>query len=99
MSRQKAHKAVVAVSVLLLALCLLVVYAAAKATEADLAKVKVGMERAEVLKVMGKPDRDQEVRDVENLCRLYVYKNVGRHKVVNIWFDCADKVSAVDKAG
>jgi outer membrane protein assembly factor BamE (lipoprotein component of BamABCDE complex) len=71
----------------------------ARATEEDLAKVRIGMDRSEVLKIMGKPDRDQEVRDHEEFCRLYVYKKVGRYKVVNIWFDCNDKVQAIDKVG
>jgi len=48
---------------------------------------------------MGPPDKDQPVRDEEELCRLYVYKNVGRYKIVNIWFDCQDKVAAIDKVG
>jgi len=72
---------------------------AAKATEADLAKVKIGMDRATVLEIMGRPDKDQPVREEEELCRLYVYKNVGRFKIVNIWFDCQDKVQAIDKVG
>ncbi|MBI2957064.1 MAG: outer membrane protein assembly factor BamE [Acidobacteria bacterium] len=72
--------------------------AAAKATEDDLNKVKAGMTRTEVLDLMGRPDRDQEVKDEEEVCRLYVYKNVGRYKVVNIWFDCQDKVRYIDKA-
>ncbi|HXE75396.1 MAG TPA: outer membrane protein assembly factor BamE [Candidatus Xenobia bacterium] len=69
----------------------------AKATEDDVAKVKPGMSRAEVLDIMGKPDKDQEVKDEGELCRLLAYKSVGRYRVVNIWFDCADKVKAVDK--
>jgi hypothetical protein len=73
--------------------------AAAKATEADLAKVKIGMDRATVLEIMGRPDKDQPVREEEELCRLYVYRNVGRYKIVNIWFDCQDKVQAIDKVG
>lgn len=69
----------------------------AKATEEDLAKVKVGMSRAEVIQIMGKPDKEQSVEE-EELCRLLVYKSVGRYRLVNIWFDCNDKVKAVDKA-
>lgn len=76
---------------------LVAVLLAMAATEDDLAKVKVGMSRAQVVEIMGKPDRDQEVKDVENLCRLYAYKKVGRYKLVNIWFDCDDKVQAIDK--
>ena len=71
----------------------------AKATEDDVAKVKAGMTRSEVLDIMGKPDKEQQVKDEGELCRLYAYKSVGRYKVVNIWFDCADKVKAVDKIG
>ena len=71
----------------------------AKAKEEDLAKVKVGMDRSEVLRIMGKPKKDQPVREEEELCRLYVYKKVGRYRVVNIWFDCSDKVQAIDKIG
>jgi hypothetical protein len=48
---------------------------------------------------MGKPKKDQPVREEEELCRLYVYKKVGRYRVVNIWFDCSDKVQAIDKIG
>jgi outer membrane protein assembly factor BamE (lipoprotein component of BamABCDE complex) len=69
---------------------------AAKAKEEDLARVKVGMDRSEVLQIMGKPKKDQPVRE-EELCRLYVYKKVGRYRVVNIWFDCDDKVQGIDK--
>ena len=72
---------------------------AAKPTEDDLAKVQQGMPRADVLKLMGKPDRDQEVRDADGLCRLYAYKKVGRYKLVNIWFDCNDRVKEIDKIG
>jgi len=80
-------------------ICLYPAVAAAKATEADLAKVRIGMDRATVLEIMGRPDKDQPVRDEEELCRLYVYRNVGRYKIVNIWFDCQDKVQAIDKVG
>ena len=71
----------------------------AKPSESDVAKVKVGMTRAEVLDIMGKPDKEQEVKDEGELCRLFAYKSVGRYKVVNIWFDCGEKVKAVDKVG
>ena len=70
----------------------------AKATEDDVAKVKVGMSPDEVLQIMGRPDKDQKVQEGE-LCRLFVYRSVGRYKIVNIWFDCSDKVKAVDKVG
>ena len=69
----------------------------AKATEEDLAKVKPGMSSEEVVQIMGEPDRDAKVRE-EELCRLFVYKNVGRYRIVNIWFDCENKVRAIDKA-
>jgi hypothetical protein len=71
----------------------------AKPTEGDVAKVKAGMSRAEVLDIMGKPDKEQEVKDEGELCHLFAYKSVGRYKVVNVWFDCSDKVKAVDKVG
>ncbi len=71
----------------------------AKASEDDVARVKPGMTRAEVLDIMGKPDKEQEVKDEGELCRLFAYKSVGRYKVVNVWFDCSDKVKAVDKVG
>lgn len=94
----KTASVLAAVGVLAL-ICLYPTVAAAKATEADLAKVKIGMDRATVLEIMGPPDKDQPVREEEELCRLYVYKNVGRYKIVNIWFDCQDKVAAIDKVG
>jgi len=70
----------------------------AKATEDDVARVKVGMSPDEVTQIMGRPDKDQKVQEGE-LCRLFVYRSVGRYKIVNIWFDCSDKVKAVDKVG
>jgi hypothetical protein len=72
--------------------------ALAKATEDDLAKVQIGMSRDEVVQIMGRPDKEQEVKETE-LCRLFVYRSIGRYKIVNIWFDCNDKVKAVDKVG
>ena len=68
----------------------------AKASEDDVAKVKVGMSPDEVLQIMGRPNKDQKVQEGE-LCRLFVYRSVGRYKIVNVWFDCSDKVKAVDK--
>jgi len=93
-----AHNKVVAAALAAALMAVLVAapMALAKATEADLAKVKEGMSRAEVVQIMGKPDKDQKVEDGE-LCRLFVYRSVGRYKIVNIWFDCSDKVKAVDK--
>lgn len=100
MSKQTLKVTGVAVGLALLAaLWMGVLAGAAKATEDDLAKVRIGMDRAQVLDIMGKPDKDQEVREEDELCRLYVYRNVGRYKVVNIWFDCKDKVGAIDKVG
>jgi len=89
----------VVVGLVLLGLLAPPVDLAAKAKEEDLAKVKIGMDRAQVQEIMGKPDKDQPVREEEELCRLYVYKKVGRYTVVNIWFDCSDKVQAIDKVG
>ncbi len=88
----------VAAAVAVAALALLVAAPAvlAKATEDDVAKVKAGMSRDEVVQIMGKPDKEQKVEEGE-LCRLFVYRSVGRYKIVNIWFDCSDKVKAVDK--
>lgn len=67
------------------------------ATEGDLAKVKVGMARTEEQKIMGSPSRNQKVSDRPKVCRLYVYREVGRYRTVNIWFDCSDKVKSIDK--
>jgi len=98
----KAGVGLKGLSGLALAALLLAVAAAApvgwaKPTEADLAKVKEGMARVEVLQLLGKPDRDQVVREADGLCRLYAYKKVGRYKLVNIWFDCDDRVKEIDK--
>ena len=71
--------------------------ALAKASEEDLAKVRHGMSPEEVTKIMGEPNRDQKVKE-EELCRLFVYKSVGRYRIVNVWFDCDLKVRAIDKA-
>lgn len=99
MSRMQGRSLRVVVSLALAGLVLvaLPMSAAAKANEEDLAKVKIGMDRAQVDDIMGKPDKDQPVREEEELCRLYVYRKVGRYRVVNIWFDCSDKVQAIDK--
>jgi hypothetical protein len=100
MSRQTVKAISVAAALALLGMLWIgAIAGAAKATEEDLAKVKIGMDRAQVLDIMGKPDKDQPVREEEELCRLYVYRNVGRYKLVNIWFDCSDKVQAIDKVG
>ncbi len=97
--RQSIHNKVVAVTALVaVAAWLAAPVAMAKATEDDLAKVTAGMSRAEVVQIMGKPDKEQKVEE-EELCRLLVYRSVGRYKIVNIWFDCSDKVKAVDKVG
>jgi hypothetical protein len=90
------NKVVAAVGLVAVAAWLAAPVALAKATEEDLAKVKVGMGRAEVVQIMGKPAKEQELKE-EELCRLLVYRSVGRYKIVNIWFDCSDKVKAVDK--
>ena len=71
--------------------------AAAKPTEESVDKVRQGMTRAEVLDLLGRPDRDQEVKDSDGLCRLYAYKKVGRYRLVNIWFDCDERVKEIDK--
>lgn len=95
MSRTLVRSLSVLTAVALVAgLCL----AAAAPSEKDLDKVKIGMTRDQVLKLLGKPKRDEEVSDNSELCRLFVYKKVGRYKVVNVWFDCDDKVKAIDKA-
>jgi len=86
----------------LAALLALAVFAAAltvyAATEEDLAKVKVGMSKAEVVQIMGKPNAEREEK-AEDLCRVLVYRNVGRYRLVNIWLDCKDTVRAIDRAG
>jgi hypothetical protein len=70
---------------------------AAKPTESDVDKVRQGMTRAEVLDLLGRPDRDQEVKESDGLCRLFAYKKVGKYRLVNIWFDCNDRVKEIDK--
>lgn len=67
------------------------------ATEEDLAKLKPGMTKAEVIQQMGKADSQGEKKS-EDLCGWLTYKNVGRYKYVNVWFDCQDKLVAIDKA-
>lgn len=68
-----------------------------KPTEEALAQVKIGMPRTEVDKLLGDPDLEEKTTDAPELCRLYVYKKVGRYRIVNIWFDCGDKVKEIDK--
>ncbi len=92
------NKVVAAAALVVVAAWLAAPVAMAKATEGDLAKVKEGMSRAEVVQIMGKPDKEQKVEDGE-LCQLLVYRSVGRYKIVNVWFDCSDRVKAVDKVG
>lgn len=69
------------------------------ATESDLAKVRAGISAADVEKYMGKPDRNQSVTDRAGICRLFVYRNVGRYRTVSIWFDCQSpgKVKSIDR--
>ncbi len=67
------------------------------ATELDVAKLKAGMTKSSVIEVMGNPDSQGEKKG-EDLCSWFTYKNVGRYKYVNIWFDCAEKLAAIDKA-
>ncbi|MGH9805208.1 MAG: outer membrane protein assembly factor BamE domain-containing protein [Candidatus Acidiferrales bacterium] len=98
MSTRLAAKgiALTAVAGLLLA-ALTAVPVAAKPSDAEVDKVRQGMTRAEVVDLLGRPDRDQEVKDADGLCRLYAYKKVGRYRLVNIWFDCDDRVKEIDK--
>jgi len=84
----------------LLPLAVLVLVAAlavSAATEEDLAKVKIGMAKAEVVQIMGKPNAEREEK-AEDLCRVLVYRDVGRYRLVNIWLDCKDTVRAIDRA-
>lgn len=67
------------------------------AGEADLVRLKVGMTKDEVVQVMGKPDLQGDKKG-DDLCSCFTYKNVGRYKYVNVWFDCSDKLVAIDKA-
>ncbi|MDD5542413.1 MAG: outer membrane protein assembly factor BamE [Acidobacteriia bacterium] len=67
------------------------------ATEDDLGRLKIGMTKAEVTEVMGKPDSQGDKKG-EDLCSCFTYKNVGRYKIVNVWFDCSGKLVAIDKA-
>lgn len=67
------------------------------ATEDDLIRLKVGMTKDEVIQVMGKPDSQGDKKG-EDLCSWLTYKNVGHYKFVNVWFDCSDKLVAIDKA-
>ncbi len=81
----------------LLALLVLFAVVVSAATEEDLAKVKIGMSKAEVVQIMGKPNAEREEK-TEDLCRVLVYRNVGRYRLVNIWLDCKDTVRAIDRA-
>ena len=82
----------------MLSVCFLLTAAVAEAaTPTDLAKVKVGMARTEVQKIMGAPSQNQAVSNRPGVCRLYGYRSVGRYRTVNIWFDCEDKVKSIDK--
>lgn len=67
------------------------------ATEDDLIRLKVGMTKDEVIQVMGRPDSQGDKKG-EDLCSWFTYKNVGHYKFVNVWFDCSDKLVAIDKA-
>ncbi len=67
------------------------------ASESALAQLKPGMSKASVIQIMGKPDAQGE-KHGEELCSWFTYKNVGHYKYVNVWFDCAEKLVAVDKA-
>jgi hypothetical protein len=46
---------------------------------------------------MGKPDLQGDKKG-DDLCGCFTYKNVGRYKYINVWFDCSDKLVAIDKA-
>lgn len=70
---------------------------AAPVANDNLDKIQVGMTRAQVERTLGKPDRDVPVQDEPGLCRLYTYRKLGGYKLVNIWFDCEDKVETIDK--
>lgn len=96
--RKKQRRFGLTLCALALALFVLLNTAASSAAnEEDLAKLKAGMTKPEVLQVMGKPDSQGDKRS-DDLCGWFTYKNVGRYKYVNIWFDCQDKLVAIDKA-
>lgn len=86
-------------------ICSLVIFAAIllsaaqliAATEDDLARLKPGMTKDGVIQTMGKPDSKGEKKG-EDPCGWFIYKNVGRYKYVQIWFDCQDKLVGIDKA-
>lgn len=67
------------------------------ASEDDLARLKSGMTKSEVIQIMGKPDSQGDKKG-EDLCSWFTYKNIGHYKYVNVWFDCQDKLVAIDKA-
>ena len=67
------------------------------ATEDDLARLKPGMAKDDVIQTMGKPDSKGEKKG-EDPCSWFIYKNVGHYKYVQIWFDCQDKLVGIDKA-
>jgi hypothetical protein len=92
-SRQRS----IVFSIVVLVLVSSIVLQLMAATEEDLGRLKAGMAKTEVIQVMGKPDA-QGVNKDEELCSWFTYKNVGRYKYVNIWFDSQDRVVAIDKA-
>lgn len=66
-------------------------------SEQDLAKLREGMTKADVIRIMGKPDFTRE-KNEGDLCSFFAYKNVGRYKIVTIWFDCNERLAVIDKA-
>lgn len=96
--QQRLDKRWVALCSILLAAMLLMNTGYTYATsENNLARLQIGMSKDTVTQIMGKPDSKGE-KTGEDLCSWFTYKNVGRYRYVNIWFDCVEKLVAIDKA-
>jgi hypothetical protein len=97
MNRRDFRLRMIVVAGLLLAWMAIYAASAYAASEEDLVRLKVGMTKGEVVLVMGKPDSHGDKKG-DDLCSCFTYKNVGRYKYINVWFDCSDKLVAIDKA-
>jgi|GEM_PF-4901430 len=97
MKRSQIKPWQVACSVVLFLGILLSSVSLVAATEDDLSHLQPGMTKDSVIQIMGKADSKGEKKG-EELCSWFTYKNVGRYRFVNVWFDCKDKLVAIDKA-
>jgi hypothetical protein len=97
MQRTKSRAWAAAFSLMLVSAILLNTTLSWAASEENLIRLKAGMTKAEVTQIMGKPDSQGE-RQGEDLCSWFTYKNVGHYKYVNVWFDCQERLVAIDKA-